>query len=436
MLATLALIALGAADCAALDGGVHERFAHAEAKLRALEFPAAQRALESALEAFPGHLPSRELLGAMLVERDPKRSKALLKGVPPPAPLPVLPGSAVPDAGFAWAIANPGPRMMDQPTFATKARTPLTFGTPVEVEQVGNGGWVRVRRVKDRAMSSLAKRKAGLLELSAPLLVPAVLQQEFRSGWVKVEHLTGVKPTADAWEELIDAAVSEGRFDEAFVWAQRQQWLAPSRRRLAKVISFALSARRWRDAGAATVRPSNVAWPGARGHAALDLAWGCVVPGEPRVLFISDPAQGMVPAVCVDPRDVAPCPSCGKVDPKAHEAALEAFAARRARLRREHPNGPMLKVRVDPFEVPAGAGVFLAVSDRQKLLEVLEVPLPKVPDARFVADVWAPVPVEEHYRYELFYASSLADAQARVAKGTHEPVVELVRPGADCRCDC
>jgi hypothetical protein len=67
----------------------------------------------------------------------------------------------------------------------------------------------------------------------------------------------------------------------------------------------------------------------------------------------------------------------------------------------------------------------------EKLLEVVEVPLPKVPDARFVADVWVPVPVDEHYRYALLYAADRSAAEQQA-----EPVVELVRPGSDCRCDC
>lgn len=427
------LLALGAlALAAAPDGGVPPEAAQ---RLRALDVPAAVQLLESA----PDSPERRELLGTLLSATEPARSNKLLEKVPRPAPLYPLKWAPPPPSGPAWVMAD-GAAMNKEPKAGAVHRRRLPVGTPVEVLRHGRDGWVQVRTVKERVWATVAAPEpGGGFRLKPPMTVPAVLNQEYHPGWVRLEALSGAQPSALAMDAKAREELGEKKLEKALGWALRALALAPSRQRQAFAVSVALEAQRWSHAASVAQRRLPLERPGDYSEALLEVAWGCIREHDIRVLEVRDGAAlftGMLaPAVCIDVFDTAPCGPCAQEKAAPVEAAAKAFAARRAKQRKAFPRGPFLKVRFDPEEVPEGQSPFVALVDpgpERKVVEVLAVPEVKAPP-KHLLDVWFPVEAPEGRRFDLFYAASREEAE-RAAAGGITPVVAHARPAGSCAC--
>jgi hypothetical protein len=430
-------------------------WAHAETRLRALDARRAQSALESVLDLDPENGKARALLSALLSVREPARSQSLRTGLEPPKPLPSSPLPPPPASGLAW-VTGAEVRLRDIPSESfNKKRMTLPIGTPVMVQRLNDKGWALVRATLDRAWSVLATRGPEGTKLSKPEDVPAFFQQEFKPGWMRVEYLTSGEPRLGELEDAKQNLAREGKREEALAAAIRAHQLAPSRARLRDLIDLALQAERWQEAGLALAVPATLQRPQGRTLAQLDFSWGCGKGDDPRITEVFDYRAPTPPMACIaipDPPPCRPCEWAGEGASPLDEAtdALVKWEARRRTLRRKFPDGPYLRVRLDPNAVPAGQTPYVAAirpsAEHATVVDVFAVPLVKPKSPGSFLDVWFQASDEEGLRFDLLYAeeeTSLVKTilSKRLQWRAAEPlaqfegvVASLQRPIADCPC--
>jgi hypothetical protein len=434
---------------------VESFWAHAEARLRVLDERRAQTALESVLDLDPENGKARALLSALLSVREPARSQSLRTGLEPPKPLPSSPLAPPPASGLAW-VTGAEVRLRDIPNESfNKKRMTLPIGTPVMVQRLNGKGWALVRATLDRSWSVLATRGPEGTKLSKGEDVPAFFQQEFKPGWMKVEYLTSGEPRLGELEDARQNLAKEGKRDEALAAGIRAHQLAPSRARLRTLVDLALQAGRWQEAGLALAVPATLQRPQGRTLAQLDFSWGCGRGDDPRITEVFDYRAPTPPMACIaipDPPPCRPCEWAGEGASPLEQAgdALVKWEARRRTLRKKFPDGPYLRVRLDPNAVPAGQTPYIAAirpsAEDPTVIDLFAVPLVKPKSPGSFLDVWFQVSDEDGLRFDLFFAEeekSLARTilYKRLQRSAADPLAQFVgvvaslqRPIADCPC--
>lgn len=295
--------------------------------------------------------------------------------------------------------------------------------------------------------------------------VPTDVSAGLASGYALAKYLTPTAPTLEVVEARRKDAEGRGMFDEATLWAQRANELAPSHERRAALIDAALQAMRWTVAASALL-PSGVERPGADAHVLSDIdltfVFGCR--GDPRRAVLVDAVAGDTGTV--DERSIAklekvdaadacttlnvarPCDLCftgeselspeqlaeatrGMQEARAQvDAAIAAHGKLIADAKAAFPAGPFLRVRSRPASWPrvgedgtARKKPWLAIvrfdvsevsPSEDQLVSLAPIALPAAVEDD-VVDAWVAVPADEALRFDLLFATDEAEAKALLA---------------------
>ncbi len=439
-----------------------------QARLREQDLHGTRRALEAMLVVEPDDEVAREMLSVLLAGVDWKRSRALAAGLVPP--MPYLDGglTRADTTGLAYVLASVL-RVRSQPTETSTMIRQLPIGTAVVIEELRGDGWARIHVRDDRAQSVVADGTG----LGGVIEVPTDIGPGYDGGYALARYLTPTAPTLEVIEARRKDAEGRGMMDEATLWAQRANELAPSHERRASLIEAALQAMRWTVAAGALL-PTGVERPGVRTDVDLTFVYGCR--GDPRRAVLVPPTAesvgevGNLPALrdvkseaaCTTLNVTRPCPLCwlsdeeltpeqkvaddaaAKVERTRIDAAVAAHEKLMLDAEAAFPDGPFLRVRSHPATWPkmgdSESGVSLkpwlaivrfdasqVAQEDDVLLSVTSIPVPNGVDDG-VLDVWMPVPAEESLRFDVLFAESEADAKSKLMRAP-APADGDVAPG-------